>query len=598
MLFLIKSFKSILSTNDVLKFYFISLGLIVIALLEVFGLALISFLIMNLNNLDSILESSSIFIQLISFFQLSNISYSLILCVLIIFYSFFNILVSIASIRYISIYSQKLGANIKSKIVNFYLYLDWIEVTRMKASENMSRVINDGNEVSDILYFLMHLISKYALSLLIITLLLIFNTSLTVILVALLSLVYILIFYVSKPLITQNSLDQARLLDSIMGVVKNIFGSLKEIIFYGTHEKVLSNFSELNHSYAKAKGSNMALAQIPRSIIDSLILIALVSLLLFTQIQNLDPTIFFSTISIYGIAALKLLPAFQNIFYFSHEIYVRFPYLENISNLFLKIKQNKKSDSVRNQSSSKMSQTIEFRNISFRYPDSNNNSLDSINLSINLAEKIAIVGPSGSGKSTFIDIFLGFISPTKGEIYIDSKKLSSHEISSYRRNFAYVPQKIYFLEASLKDNISFGSELSISNNNSLDRILSDVELTELIANLPNGLETFISDGNQMVSGGQKQCIGIARALIRSGDILILDEATSSMDNNLEKKIYSSIFKSNFETIVSVTHNPSLLKMFDRIYVFRDGQIEDSGNFDDLKQNNSFFAAMLEDFSDN
>ena len=240
MLFLIKSFESILSTSDVLKFYFISLGLIVIALLEVFGLALISFLIMNLNNLDSILENSSIFIKLISFFQLSNLSYSLVLCVLIIFYSFFNILVSIASIRYISIYSQKLGANIKSKIVNFYLYLDWIEVTRMKASENMSRVINDGNEVSDILYFLMHLISKYALSLLIITLLLIFNTSLTVILVALLSLVYILIFYVSKPLITQNSLDQARLLDSIMGVVKNMFGSLKEIIFYGTHEKVLS----------------------------------------------------------------------------------------------------------------------------------------------------------------------------------------------------------------------------------------------------------------------------------------------------------------------------------------------------------------------
>lgn len=596
MFFLVKSLRSILSPKDILKFYLISVILIIIALMEVVGLALISFLIINLNNLDSILSNSNVFQKILIFFKLSSYNSSYVLCIVIIGYSIVNILVSIASIRYISIYSQILGANIKSKVVEYFLYLDWIKLTGMPTSKSMSRVINDGNEVSDILYFLMHLFSKLILALLIISFLLIFNTHLTVILVAMLSSTYIVIFFGSKPLITSNSLSQTRLLDSILNVVKNMFGSLKEIIFYNSHEEVLSKFSELNNSFAKAKGSNMALAQMPRSFIDSLILIALVGLLLFTKINNVDPTIFFATFSIYGIAALKLLPAFQNIFYFSHEIYVRLPYLKNISDLFLEIDKTIKVKSKNDEKPIIIEDSIVFKDISFKYMNSNVHSLESINISIKNHEKIAIVGPSGSGKSTFIDLLLGFMEPTDGQIIIDNQDLSLNDSSRYRLNFSYVPQKVFFLEASIKANITFGTLFNKKNEIDLDKILLDSELKELVDNLPSGIDTLLSDDNQIVSGGQKQCIGIARALVRGGNILILDEATSAMDTNLEKKIYKSIFKSNFNNIISVTHKPSLLKIFDKIYVFREGTIEASGSFEYLRKNNKFFINMLEDFS--
>ena len=596
MFFLVKSLQSILSSKDILKFYLISVILIIIALMEVVGLALISFLILNLNNLDSILSNSNFFQKILILFNLSAYNSSYVLCMFIIGYSIVNIIASMSAIRYIGIYSQILGANIKSKVVEYFLYMDLLKFTQMPTSKSMSRVINDGNEVSDILYFLMHLFSKCILALLIIGFLLIFNTQLTIIIVAMLSITYLIIFFGTKPIITFNSLNQTQLLDSILNVVKNMFGSLKEIIFYNSQEEVLSKFSELNNSFAKAKGSNMAIAQMPRSFIDSLILIALVGLLLFTKIKNVDPAVFFATFSIYGIAALKLLPAFQNIFYFSHEIYVRLPYLKNISDLFLEFDQSLKIKSNNYKEPIIIEDSIVFKDISFKHLNANAHSLENINLSIKNHEKIAIVGPSGSGKSTFIDLLLGFMEPTHGQILIDSQELSFNDLDKYRLNFSYVPQKVFFLEASIKENIAFGTVFNKKKKINLDKILLDSELQELVAKLPSGLDTLLSDDKQIVSGGQKQCIAIARALMRGGNILILDEATSAMDTVLEKNIYKSIFKSNFSTIIAVTHKPSILKEFDKIYVFREGMIEGSGSFEYLSKNNKYFINMLEDYS--
>ena len=183
---------------------------------------------------------------------------------------------------------------------------------------------------------------------------------------------------------------------------------------------------------------------------------------------------------------------------------------------------------------------ISFNKISFAYEKDNRDYLiENIDITMLKGQKIAIIGPTGSGKSTFLDLLLGMIEPDSGEITMDEEVLSKKNLHSYRRNFAYVPQKIFFVEDTLQENIVFGSnqELDIDK---LDRAILNASLQELIDDLPNGLQTNISDSNQMVSGGQKQCIGIARALYRGGDILILDEATSGMDQALEKKIYASL----------------------------------------------------------
>ena len=157
-----------------------------------------------------------------------------------------------------------------------------------------------------------------------------------------------------------------------------------------------------------------------------------------------------------------------------------------------------------------------------------------------------------------------------------------------------MPQKIYFLEGSLRDNIFFGNNNINFSEDRLATLMSNHRFKELINNLPLGLETILSDETQLVSGGQKQLIGIIRALLRGGDILILDESTSAMDSRLEKQIYEIIFNSAFNTFISITHKSTLLENFDQIYLFHDGEIKASGNFEELRASSALFQSMLKD----
>ena len=289
---------------------------------------------------------------------------------------------------------------------------------------------------------------------------------------------------------------------------------------------------------------------------------------------------------------MKLLPAFQNIFYFSHEINSRYPYLQNIIALLEKNPFHQGKDTPEKTFS--FDHEIALKEISFQYKGAEKLSLESININILPKDRIAIIGPSGSGKSTFLDIFLGFLEPdNNGSISVDGYQMIKSDFSHYRQLFSLVPQKIYLLEGTLEENIIFGDKDSEDKNARLERAISLAGLESLVNELPLGLKTRLSDDHQIVSGGQKQSIGIARALYRKRKILVLDEATSAMDFNLESKILQNISAAKFETIIAITHKASILKYFNKICIFKDGRIEDFGSYTDLSYSNRFLSEMLE-----
>jgi ABC-type bacteriocin/lantibiotic exporter with double-glycine peptidase domain len=166
-------------------------------------------------------------------------------------------------------------------------------------------------------------------------------------------------------------------------------------------------------------------------------------------------------------------------------------------------------------------------------------------------------------------------------------------MQSYRNIFAFVPQKIFFLEDSIRENILFGSKSELTDNNLLDRIMQELKF-DLIIKDNKTLDSNLSDSNQTVSGGQKQVIGIARALYRGGDILVLDEATNAMDKKLEKSIFEAIPNFGFSNLVCITHSTNMLKEFDTIYVFNNGVIEDYGAYEALKERNDFLLSLLKE----
>ena len=563
-----------------------SVILVIISFIEFVGLAMISFLMINIGSMDTLASRFAVLNALNVTPDLMPLVLSLLVCA----YALISIAISISFLKFVSLHSQLIAGRIKLRLIDYYLSLGWIEHIQNANSEKISRIQNDATYVGQQILFAMHLFSRFALASIITAALLYYNLAVTSIMVVSLSLSYATIYFFFKPAIAKNSIIVAREKDLALKTLTNMFGSIKEIIFYNTKHAVLKDFDGMNVRMASAEGVNMYLAQIPRFIIDSLLLIALVLFAAFYSTQGLTANNFIVTVSIYGVAGLKLLPAFQNIFYFASEIQARSKYLNNIVPL---INQIKPDDIFSNPDiTDQFQHSIDFQNVSFSYSSQSKQAISNLSISIAAGKKIAIIGPSGSGKSTFIDLLLGFINPVSGKILADGQLLDGKELSSYRKYFSYVPQKLYLLEASLKENIIFGSKIINNSETMLTEVLEASQVSLFIDDLPLGINTLLSDSHLSLSGGQKQAVGIARALYNGGDILLLDEATSAMDARLEQSVMNQIIASEFKTILAVTHKPAMLKYFDEIYVFNDGIIEANGSYKELKASNKFFNKMI------
>ncbi|MDD3348752.1 MAG: ABC transporter ATP-binding protein [Bacilli bacterium] len=223
---------------------------------------------------------------------------------------------------------------------------------------------------------------------------------------------------------------------------------------------------------------------------------------------------------------------------------------------------------------------VEFKNVSYQYPDGDVDVIHHLNLKVEPGECIAVVGPSGSGKSTIMNLIIGFLKPTSGELFIDENSINDISLSDYRHNISVVPQNSILFSGSIKQNITYG--LTDYSEAELKNVLEMANINEFLMELPHGLDTNIGEHGGKLSGGQKQRITIARALIRNPRILILDEATSALDNISEyhvQKAISSLIKDR--TTFIVAHRLSTIRNADRILVMENGHCVEMGTYEEL-----------------
>ncbi len=232
---------------------------------------------------------------------------------------------------------------------------------------------------------------------------------------------------------------------------------------------------------------------------------------------------------------------------------------------------------------------IEFSDVSFAYDK--RMVIDQVSFSLNKGSFIALVGPSGSGKTTLLKLVMGFIPPTEGSILVNGKPLTELSVISWRNHIGLVSQNPILLRASLKENIAFGRGDNIEKDR-LDSAVEFSDLSSVIKNLENGLETNVGIGGSGLSGGQGQRVAIARALYHNSDVMLLDEPTSSLDNHSEKLILDTInhLRKN-KTVILITHDLELVKDCDQIYVMESGKIVESGNYSALIEKRDFFYRL-------
>lgn len=239
---------------------------------------------------------------------------------------------------------------------------------------------------------------------------------------------------------------------------------------------------------------------------------------------------------------------------------------------------------------------IKFENVSFEY-DKNERILQDFNLEIRKGEKIGIVGFSGSGKSTFFKLLLKLYLPTSGKILFNNETIQKIKRKSLLNKISYVPQEVELFNLSIKENIKIASKAN--NSKRYSEALTSSLTKDVLKKLPTGDMTVLGEKGTRISGGEKQRIGIARALYKDSEIIILDEATSNLDFNTEKKIQDNLLKIGNKTLIVSAHRLSTLQKMDRIIYLEKGKIVEQGNFKELlKMKGKFYKLWNKNKSKN
>ena len=231
--------------------------------------------------------------------------------------------------------------------------------------------------------------------------------------------------------------------------------------------------------------------------------------------------------------------------------------------------------------------TLACEDVSFRYEDAPALAVDRISFTIARGQSIGIVGPTGAGKSTLVDLLLGLLAPTSGRVMIDGQPLEGRE-RAWQRQIGYVPQAVYLLDDSLRRNIAFGIPDSAIDEQRLTSAMALARLDEVVAALPNKLETVIGENGVRLSGGQKQRVAIARALYHDPQVLVFDEATAALDNQTEREVTEAI--SNIHgtrTVIAIAHRLSTVKDCDQLIYVREGRMAGLGTYEELMRDPGF-----------
>lgn len=231
---------------------------------------------------------------------------------------------------------------------------------------------------------------------------------------------------------------------------------------------------------------------------------------------------------------------------------------------------------------------IRFDKVSFSYGDKE--ALKNISFEIEKGEFKALVGKSGAGKSTLASLITRMYQPTKGEILSGGRSIQEYDLESWRDKFAVVRQKSYIFNDTLKENVRVGRPEA--SDEEIIKACEIAEVDEFLEELPNGIDSKLGDDGVKLSGGQRQRVAIARALIRDADFLILDEATSDLDSDLEKKVQNAVEKTNTEYgILAIAHRLSTIKDADKIYSLDNGGIVEEGTHSELLEKNGAYSKL-------
>ena len=366
--------------------------------------------------------------------------------------------------------------------------------------------------------------------------------------------------------------------DFAAGYIKCVnqgLGAIKETKVMRKEKYFLEEFSRTYQQYGEANRKYLFINQLPRMIIETMVVSGLLVMIVAKLAIGSTPEEIVPLLGVLALAAFRLMPSANRIVNLFNTIKFQQPLFYELYPELMDIKERqesrKESYYLSVQPKLKFEKSIQVNRLRFAYPEGREDVLRDVSFGIGKGDFAGIIGPSGAGKTTFVDILLGLLKPSDGNIKVDGQDIFDN-IRSWQADLAYVPQSIYLIDGSVKENIALGVAPENIDNALIEKSLHMAELYDFVLDLPEGMETRVGERGVKLSGGQRQRIGIARALYQQPEVLILDEATSALDNDTEKSITDTILKLKGQiTIIAIAHRLSTLAECDYKIEFADGK---------------------------
>jgi ABC-type multidrug transport system fused ATPase/permease subunit len=401
---------------------------------------------------------------------------------------------------------------------------------------------------------------------------------------------YSLITWMSRRRLHRNSEHIAYEQTQVVKALQEGLGGIRDVLLDGTQPIYCDIYRQADYPLRRAQGNNVFIGQSPRYAMEALgmVLIAALAYSLSRQAGGIATAL--PVLGALALGAQRLLPVLQ-------QIYVAWTSIAgnhaSLADTIAMLEQPLPADILQpSPAPLPFQDAIRYDAVRFRYTSDGPWVLDNFNLTILKGARVGFVGSTGSGKSTTLDLLMGLLMPSEGQLLVDGQPISGNRIKAWQRCIAHVPQTIYLADATLAENIAFGVPRKSIDMDRVRQAASRAQIAGFIENGPEGYHAYVGERGIRLSGGQRQRIGIARALYKQSSVLVFDEATSALDNGTERLVMDTIEALDRDlTILLIAHRLTTLRRCDTIVELEHGRVVAQGKYEHLLQCSPSFRSM-------
>jgi ATP-binding cassette subfamily B protein len=401
---------------------------------------------------------------------------------------------------------------------------------------------------------------------------------------------YALITWLSRRRLHRNSQRIAYEQTQVVKALQEGLGGIRDVLLDGTQPVYCDIYRQADHPLRRAQGNNVFIGGSPRPAIEALgmVLIAALAYVLSRQVGGIATAL--PVLGALALGAQRLLPALQQIYSAWASIAGNHASLADTIEL---LDQPLPAELLQPAPAPLPFQNaIRFDAVRFRYTSDGPWVLDGLNLSIPRGARVGFVGSTGSGKSTTLDLLMGLLMPTEGELLVDGQPISGNRLGAWQRSIAHVPQSIYLADTTLAENIAFGVPRDTIDLDRVQQAARQAQIADFIESSPEGYQAYVGERGIRLSGGQRQRIGIARALYKQASVLVFDEATSALDNATEQSVMDAIEGLGRDlTILLIAHRLTTVRRCDIIVELEHGRVVAQGTYEQLLDRSPSFRRM-------